>query len=265
MAEPVFAVVASDLDGTLLGPDHRLADRTIDVLRRARRAGVIVIAATGRAPASAVPLLAPYDVVDALVCSNGSIVHDVVTDTTTHRFPIEPDHLDALFAHLEAAMPGLSYCWEMDDSSAWDAAFDDIAIEHDDLRAFGIGARPMTGTRVTKVMVRHEELLREHLAGALLPHLPVPLTLGCSGVEFVEITGVGVDKSTALAHVVGQLGFGATDVVAFGDNHNDTQMLAWAGHGVAVGNAVASAKAAADEVIGHHGDHSVADFVDSLL
>lgn len=99
----------------------------------------------------------------------------------------------------------------------------------------------------------------------MLPHLPVPLTLGCSGVEFVEITGVGVDKSTALAHVVDEFGFGATDVVAFGDNHNDTQMLAWAGHGVAVGNAVASAKSAADEVIGHHGDHSVADFVEALL
>lgn len=265
MADARFRVVASDLDGTLLGPDHRLAGRTIEVLRRARGAGIVVIAATGRAPASAVALLAPYDVVDALVCSNGSIVHDVVTNTTTHRFPIEPDHLDALLPHLDAAMPGLSYCWEMDESSAWDEAFDDIAIEHDDLRAFGIGARPMSGTRVTKVMVRHEHLLREDLADALLPHLPVPLTLGCSGVEFVEITGVGVDKSTALSCVVAERGLGAADVVAFGDNHNDTQMLAWAGHGVAVANAVDSAKAAADEVIGPHGDHSVADFIDSLL
>ena len=265
MTEHRFRVVASDLDGTLLGPDHRLAQRTIDALRRARRAGILVVAATGRGPTSAVELLAPYDVVDALICSNGSIVHDVVTDSTTDRFPIEPDHLDALFGDLGAAMPGLSFCWEMDDECAWDAAFDDIAVAHADLRAFGIGARPMSGTRVTKVMVRHETLVREALADALLPHLPAPLTLGCSGVEFVEITGVGVDKASALAHVIGRHGLGADDVVAFGDNHNDTQMLAWAGHGVAVGNAVDAAKAVADEVIGDHGGHSVAAFLESLL
>lgn len=265
MTEHRFRVIASDLDGTLLGPDHRLAERTIGVLRRARQAGIRVIAATGRGPTSAVELLAAHDVVDALVCSNGSIVHDVATDATTHRFPIAPDHLDALFHHLDSALPGLSFCWEMDEACAWDAAFDDIAIDHDDLRAFGIGARPMAGTRVTKVMVRHERIARQELAEALLPHLPAPLTLGCSGVEFVEITGVGVDKSSALQHVLEQYGLGASDVVAFGDNHNDIQMLSWARHGVAVGNAVDAAKAVADEVIGHHADHSVAGFVESLL
>ncbi len=99
-------------------------------------------------------------------------------------------------------------------------------------------------------MVRHREVHRQELAELLAPHLPAPLTLGCSGVEFVEITGVGVDKSRALAGVVGEWDADAGDVIAFGDNHNDMQMLRWAGHGVAVSNAVDAAKGAADEVIG---------------
>ncbi len=258
-------VIASDLDGTLLGADHELTPRTVDVLRAARERGFYVIAATGRAPRSAMDKVATHDVADVLVCSNGSIIHDIASDSTVHRFPIDPDHLSGLFTELDRAVPGLSYGWEMADSSAWDAEFDDIARRHDDLHPFGIARRPGRHTSVTKVLVRHQTVVRTDLAELLEPHLPAALTLGCSGADFVEITGVGVDKSRAIAHLVGQRGHSASDVVAFGDNHNDREMLMWAGLGVAVDNAVSEARAAADHVIGDHRDDAVADFIESLL
>lgn len=258
-------VIASDIDGTLLGPDHRLTARTIDALRAARSAGLPVIAATGRNPVSAMTLLGGHGVIDVLVGSNGSIVHDPASDRTVHRFPIASEHLASLFATLDAGMPGLSYCWELADSAAWDHEFDVVARQHEDLLMFGPGTRPSRNEPVTKVMVRHPELRGRLLADELAPLLSAPLTLGCSGVDFVEITGVGVDKSRALAHVIEPLGFAADDVVAFGDNHNDLQMLRWAGHGVAVANAVDEAKSSADEVIGHHADDSVAAYIESLL
>ena len=258
-------VIASDLDGTLFGLDHKLSGRTVEVLSTARRAGWMVIAATGRAPRSAMDRLARHNVVDGLICSNGSIIHDVSTDTTLRRYTINPDHLASLFAALDTAVPELSFCWEMRNGSAWDHGFDDIARTHDDLRKFQTGPRPDSATAVTKVMVRHPEAVGNELAEWLLPHLPAPLTLNCSGVDFVEITGVGVDKSRALAHMLDEAGFCANDVVAFGDNHNDVQMLRWAGRGVAVGNAVDAAKRAADEVTGHHSDDSVAEYIESLL
>lgn len=258
-------VIASDLDGTLLGPDHRLSARTVAALRAARAAGWTVIAATGRNPTSAMPLLGPHDVIDTLVGSNGSLVHDPVTDTTAHRFPIDAGHLAALFTSLDNGFSGLSYCWELADSSAWDHDFDDIARQHEDLLMHAPGPRPNGDDPVTKVMVRHSDLIGRQLADRLEPLLPAPLTLGCSGVSFVEITGVDVDKSRALAHVIEPLGFTADDVIAFGDNHNDRQMLSWAGRGIAVGNAVDAAKDVADEIIGDHGDDSVAAYIESLL
>jgi len=258
-------VIASDLDGTLLGPDHRLTSRTIAALRAARAAGWTVIAATGRNPTSAMPLVGPHGVIDALVGSNGALVHDPHLDTTVHRFPIDGEHLEALFTSLDDGFPGLSYCWEFADSSAWDTGFEDVARQHEDLMMHAVGPRPDGDVAVTKVMVRHADLVGRQLADRLEPLLPAPLTLGCSGVSFVEITGVGVDKSRALAHIIEPLGFTAGDVIAFGDNHNDRQMLSWAGRGIAVGNAVDAAKDAADDVIGHHGDDSVAAYIESLL
>jgi len=260
-----MGVIASDLDGTLLGPDHRLTRRTIEALQAARAAGWTVIAATGRNPTSAMPLLAPFDVIDMLVGSNGSVVHDPATDETVHRFPIDGQLLESLFTSLDAGFAGLSYCWELSDSSAWDHGFDDVARQHEDLFMHAPGPRPGSTDLVTKVMVRHGDLVGRRLADVLEPLLPGPLTLGCSGVDFVEVTGAGVDKSRALSHVIEPLGFTASDVIAFGDNHNDRQMLAWAGRGIAVGNAVDAAKDVADEVIGHHGDDSVAAYIESLL
>ncbi len=258
-------VIASDLDGTLLGPDHRLSVRTIEALRAARSRGWTVIAATGRNPISAMSILGPHDVIDTLIGSNGSLVHDPTTNATIHRFPIESAHLASLFTTLDTGFDGLSYCWEFATSAAWDTDFDEVARQHEDVLMFAPGPRPDGDQLVTKVMVRHDEHVGRALADIIEPLLPAPLTLGCSGVDFVEITGVGVDKSRALRHVVEPLGYTADDVIAFGDNHNDRQMLSWAGHGIAVANAVEAAKGAADEVIGHHGDDSVASYIERLL
>ena len=44
----MIKVIASDMDGTLLGDDHKLAPRTVQAIRRACDAGVRFMVATGR-------------------------------------------------------------------------------------------------------------------------------------------------------------------------------------------------------------------------
>ena len=50
----------------------------------------------------------------------------------------------------------------------------------------------------------------------------------------------------------------AEDVIAFGDMPNDIDMLTWAGHGVAMGNAHPAAKEAADEVTASNNEDGLA-------
>lgn len=259
-------MIASDLDGTLLGPDHRLTARTVAAVRAADAAGIRVVAATGRSSLSAVQRLRPAGTIVDAVCSNGSLVHDVVADRTTHRFPIDADHVARLLAMLDALDDGFSCCWETDHGNGWDDDFADIAFLHEDLGATpGLLHRPNGAHRTTKVMVHHPDLTEQALRDHLTPLLADPLTVSCSGVRFVEITAVGVDKSTGLRHLCERWSIAAEEVVAFGDNHNDVAMLTWAGRGVAVANAAPSAVAAADEVIGHHADDAVAAYIETLL
>ncbi len=86
-------------------------------------------------------------------------------------------------------------------------------------------------------MIAHEELVLDELLDAVRPLLPPDLEVSSSGASFVEVTAPGVDKGAALARLADRLGLGAEHVVAFGDQHNDLAMLAWAGRGYAMANA----------------------------
>ncbi len=253
---------ASDLDGTLFAPDHQLSDATVAALRAARAAGVPVIAATGRGPRSAVPRLRPHAVIEVAVCSNGALVHDVVTDQPIESSPIPVALLADFVAAVTASVPDLACSWEMSHGYGWHDAFDFIAGRHEDLKDLRRGNAfdpdEITATPITKLMAYHPELDPMALVDHLRAATGTELTMSTSGVGFVELTAPGVTKATALARLCERHGVDPADVVAYGDNQNDVAMLSWAGTGVAMGNAHDVAKLAADVVIGTNHDDSVA-------
>jgi len=67
-------------------------------------------------------------------------------------------------------------------------------------------------------------------------------------VAGVEVTRKGTTKQTMLARYAELCGIRQEEVMAVGDHLNDLEMVAWAGTGVAVGNAVPGLKEAADYV-----------------
>ena len=89
--------------------------------------------------------------------------------------------------------------------------------------------------------------------------------MSTSGVTFVECTPEGADKALGLERLCTNLGIDRSEVVAFGDNNNDVSMLAWAGRGIAMQNATADAKAAADEITASNIDFGVAQVLERLV
>jgi hypothetical protein len=67
-----------------------------------------------------------------------------------------------------------------------------------------------------------------------------------SGPHWIEVLLPDVSKAWAMDWLAAHLGVGRDETVAIGDADNDVEMLEWAGLGIAMGNASAAAKAAAD-------------------
>ncbi len=106
----------------------------------------------------------------------------------------------------------------------------------------------LVGAPVSRVIIRDPESSVEEFVA-------LAEELGLHGTDYVvgwtawlDLAPVGVNKASGLAHVARTLGLDASDVLAIGDGRNDLEMLAWAGRGVAMGQAVPEVHAAADHV-----------------
>jgi len=106
-----------------------------------------------------------------------------------------------------------------------------------------LSSRPVTRVIVRDPLRSDAEFV--HLAEQLGLH-GVSYYVGWSA--WLDIVPTGVTKASGLADVVAELGLDAADVLAIGDGRNDVEMLAWAGRGVAMGQAPAEVHAAADAV-----------------
>ena len=257
----------------MLGADGELSDRTIQALRAADEAGIIVVPATGRSHRTAEPRLEPAGVVRTVVCSNGASVYDMASRQVVLHRPIEDGVGDVLPALLRSADPDACFGWETPDGFGWEHAFVDVAPVHvrdslrngsraDELHASIEAAAPAS---LTKLLVGHPRIHSNDWLAVVAPMLPDTVQVATSGAAFVEVTGGGVDKASTLALACAELDIDRSEVAAFGDQTNDVAMLEWAGSSWAPANAHESAIDAADAVIGHHAEDGVAQVIEDLL
>jgi hydroxymethylpyrimidine pyrophosphatase-like HAD family hydrolase len=76
---------------------------------------------------------------------------------------------------------------------------------------------------------------------------------------WLDLAPDGVSKASGLQTVADRLGVAQQDVLAIGDGRNDCEMLAWAGRGVAMGQAPPEVKSVADGVTGSLDEDGAAD------
>ena len=80
-----------------------------------------------------------------------------------------------------------------------------------------------------------------------------------------EIIPSSASKAEGLALLVGHWGLTLDNVIAFGDETNDLEMIERAGIGVAMGNATAALKAVADVIAPTVAEDGVAVVLEALL
>jgi Cof subfamily protein (haloacid dehalogenase superfamily) len=257
-------LVASDLDGTLLGPGNVVSDRTRRAIARLTQAGIPVVAATGRSQWTAEPLLAPVPGIELAVCSNGASLYDVPRRVSLAEHPIADAVIDAILTGLAEHFPGCLYGWETSADLHYDEGFvaHRPSLVREASQPLTVGARPAA---IRKLMIAHAEVQHYALLDALTPLMPPGCLASTSGAPFVEVTGDGVHKAFGVQQVCARLGIAPEEVMAFGDNHNDLAMLQWAGRGIAMANAQPRVLDAVGEVTGSHLEDGVAAVLETLL
>lgn len=259
-------MVASDLDGTLLGPDGRVSARTADALVAAAEVGIDVVFVTAR------PLRWLDDVAEHVaghgvaICSNGAAVVEVATLVVLEEHGMD----DALVTELARRA--------RDVLGPRDAQ---LAVEH----AGGITLeRHFESEHPTPAGTPFVDRLEDLLPGSTLKLLvrsgtprpdlhavlgdafgPLATVADSGAADLGEISRPDVSKATTLATWLAARGIGPGDVWAFGDAPNDLPMLRWAGRSFAVANGCGPVRAAVHEVCPSNADDGVAQVIERAV
>lgn len=240
-------VVALDVDGTLLdwvGDHEVMSMAVIDSVRRVRDAGAYVVISTGRSVPGVLDAAELLGLDSGLcVASNGAVVFDHPPFDLVHTVTFDASRAVAeLLEHVPDAA----------------VAVEDIGVGYRINKAFPDGeiqgelvlqsVEELVAEPVTRVIIRGPDASAEEFA-------QLAAGLGLHGTNYyvgftawLDLAPTGVSKASGLQVVVDRLGVEAADVLAIGDGNNDVEMLAWAGRGVAMGQAPLDVQAAADDV-----------------
>ncbi len=259
------ALIATDVDGTLLDNEERVTPRTAAVIRAAVDAGTSFVLATGRPPRWVPPIVEELGFAPMSVCANGAVIYDPETDRIISARTLSVQQLASLAEITARIIPGSGLAVERVGRSAHDAATPQFVsspgYEHAWLNPDNteVSLEDLLSAPAVKLLIRKAGARSGDMAAALAPHIGAEADLTYSTNNgLIEVLPRGLSKATGIAEIAGPLGIDASEIVAFGDMPNDIPMLRWAGLGVAMGNAHPEALAAADEVTATNSDEGLA-------
>jgi Cof subfamily protein (haloacid dehalogenase superfamily) len=260
-------LVATDLDGTVVGPHGTISGRTVAALRAVEAAGAYLVLVTGRPPRWLPEVADQLGHTGIAICANGALVYDLRTDQVVRTHPLPTDTALEVVTRIRTALRQPTFAVETVDGFVhdpayrprWDAGLGDRARAIEDVLAGGVPA--------LKLLVRDESSDGDSMLAAVGPALDGLAAPTHSNERdcLVEVSALGVDKGATLAQVAADLGVEAGAAVAFGDMPNDVPMLRWAGLSYAVADGHAAALAATTHRAAVVAEDGVAQVIESLL
>ena len=251
----MITVAAIDLDDTLLCSNGSISLRTLQALRAWRTQGNRIVIATGR-PRRTVADVLPVELQDAhLISYNGAEIHANGRKLYDNLIPATAT-LDIVERCLTLAAP-IEIGLEVDNVLY-------LQCPSSRPRAYQVAnLREIAQQPCAKVLLFADAL--EVLEPILTSLPPGTRALYSGRYRFVQILAETVDKAEELRFLMPQWDLTLANVVAFGDDTNDVEMVQLSGLGVAMANAVEEVLAVADRVTTNNNEDGVALVLEELL
>jgi 5-amino-6-(5-phospho-D-ribitylamino)uracil phosphatase len=272
MPQEPIKMIAIDIDGTLLTPEKQLTARTRDAIQAAQQAGIIVTLATARRYensqqfANLLGISIPLITCDgALIMQHpeGSVLHTQLLDAT-----IAQQAADILVAH--DIQPVIHHVIDTHEET-WSGLneFDNPNLanyfaEFPRVRRMAHHVLCTGQPNPLRVVgfATEEDIARVIPAISQLPCSWNAIQRGNYHCAEITVMHKGCSKASGLTLLAEHLGIALTQVMAIGDNYNDSEMLQTVGWGVAMGQAPEQVKAIANAVTTTNREDGVAQAIE---
>ena len=271
-------LIASDIDGTLLNPEFKISPDDLTALRRAHAAGIEIVLVTGRRHAFALPIAQQLGFDLWLISSNGAVTRSL-SGETFHRDLMPRETCRAICTSMQAFRGNTVLTFDKETKGA-------LVLEHlDDLNA-SIRRWLEKNMAYIEFVIPIENALttdpvQAMFCGSMARMAEARYALDSAGLgnritvlrteypvrdlSMIDVLNSGCSKGHALARWAAHRGFHRDQVMAIGDNHNDVEMLEFAGHPVIMGNACEELRARGWRETRGNGDCGVAAALADLI
>ncbi|WP_397453531.1 HAD family hydrolase [Pseudomonas sp. NA-150] len=265
-AQSLIRFLLSDIDGTLLRPDHSLSEANIEAIRQLRAAGIHFTLASSRPPRAMRQQIEALGIdLPTVAFNGGNIINPDGSLLSAHRIP------------QAAAMASLAM-FEGQDCSVWVFADDQwllrdlngAYVEHEH---HTLGYDPVLVLsfepyldRIDKIVAAsadHELLKR--LEAQLNPQIEGQALASRSQMYYLDVNAVDANKGTALVTLAEHLGLPLAQCAAIGDGGNDISMFRQAGLSIAMGQGEESVRSQANYITDSNLDDGLAHAIRRYL
>src|SRR5260370_36658480 len=248
-------VIGLDIDGTLLDSRWQLPEAHRAAIAEAGRRGIEVALVTGRRYDFAMPVAHQLDSPVTLIVSNGALIRS--KEGHTHLRHLLPKQTAAQVLHLTPEWregAAVIFDRQRENQLMLEALDPDDCLRYADysrnLEFIGL-ARPLEGCLTEdpiqvmlrgriRAMLEAEERLR---SAAFAQDFRLAVTsYAHKDFAMIDVIPPGCSKGSSLAEWATLRGIAREEILAIGDNHNDVEMLSFAGIPVVMGNSVPALK-----------------------
>ena len=266
----MFKLVAVDLDGTLLDDRKLIPSENIAAIRKIKNRGVKIVIATGRPIAVIKKSIAQLGIDsddDYCVALNGVLVQNLRSEEVICSSGFSGELLKKLVSLSQ------QYSLYIHTFSKTLGLVANKRNKYSDIECYGgvVQYREFDFSTVADsdefykcVLTGPEDMvdqLERNLDPVFRKLFSVVRTLPC----ILEFLPAGVSKGRGLSMLAGKIGIAPEEMIAFGDEHNDYEMLQAVGFPVAMGNAIEPIKKISKMVTTTNNEAGVAYALDKLF
>ena len=268
----MYRLIVSDLDGTLLRDDNTLSDYTKAIIHRVSEQGIDFMLATGRIFGGARVFARELALNTPILSCNGALIKEADGKLLYGR-PIEALPLTEVFKlllnrklYFHFYSENSFYTQKFSEHLKGFYAFNEKLSEKERFPMAEVDPLEMPGKEtIYKVLVQcGEEKSSRRALYEELQEIP-GISVTSSWSDTFDICADQVSKGLAIEQYAETKGIKPSEIICFGDNFNDLEMIQYAGLGIAMSNGVEELKKAADYVTIGNNEDGVAKAIEKFV
>ena len=264
-----FKMAAFDMDGTLLNPNHQLSERTISAVQMIASKRVLVLLATARMASAVKNHLDKLGTPGLIVAHNGALVKDVKTGQTYHHQTISKNVVAGILDLLEGKETVIHFNCDDEIYLTTPNPYSEIYSQELQVNFKYISSlHKLEKTPTSILLIDRKEALEQLLktvSAQFQGEVDCVLVPWQGNIWRMQFLPPNTSKGKGVLQVAKRLGVETEEIISFGDNYNDMEMIQSVGLGIAMGNAVPELKQVADFVTLSNREDGVALALEALF